>query len=97
VRGQLNAFGVAFSPDGQRLTSASVGREAINLWDSQTRQELLTLASAATLHMTVRWTADGNAILVGSPIEVWHAPSWDEIAEVEAKEHASPNARASVR
>jgi WD40 repeat protein len=32
------AFGVAFSPDGRRLISASGGREAVKLWDVSTRQ-----------------------------------------------------------
>jgi WD40 repeat protein len=54
IRGHLNAvFGVAFSPDGRRLISADGGREAIKIWDVNTRQELLTLAGTGSfLHQT---------------------------------------------
>ena len=35
-----------------------------------------------------RWSADGNVILAGPPWQAWSAPSWEEIAAVEAKETA---------
>jgi eukaryotic-like serine/threonine-protein kinase len=88
LHGHLNgAFGIAFSPDGRRLISTSNGREAVKLWDVGTRQELLTL-SGAGLPYRACWTADSEAILVGSPWQVWRAPSWEEIAASEAKEKA---------
>jgi WD40 repeat protein len=90
LHGHLNgADGVAFSPDGRRLVSTSVGREAFKLWDVATRQELLTLSAAATggLVAAVKWSADGHMIIVaGAPWLSWRAPSWEEIAEAEAKE-----------
>jgi WD40 repeat protein len=87
LHGHLNAaFGLAFSPDGRRLISASTGREAVKLWDVGTRQELLTLAGTGSLLFAARWSADGDVILAGRPWQGWRAPSWEEIAAVEARE-----------
>jgi WD40 repeat protein len=87
VQGHLNgAHGVAFSPDGRRLISASGGREAVKLWDVATQQELLTLAGTGSALGAARWSADGDVILTGAPWQAWRAPSWEEIAAVEAKD-----------
>lgn len=84
VHGHLNAaFGIAFSPDGRRLISASGGREAVKLWDVGTRQELLTLAGTGSALFAARWSADGDVILAGAPWQAWRAPSWEEIAAAE--------------
>jgi serine/threonine protein kinase/WD40 repeat protein len=86
LHGHLNsANGIAFSPDGRRLISASGGREAIKLWDVAMRQELLTLGGAGSVLFAARWSADGDVILAGSPWQAWRAPSWAEIAAAEAK------------
>jgi WD40 repeat protein len=85
--GHLNAaFGLAFSPDGRRLISASGGREAVKLWDVGTRQELLTLGGTGSVLSAARWSADGDVILAGAPWQAWRAPSWEEIAAAEAKD-----------
>jgi serine/threonine protein kinase/WD40 repeat protein len=88
LRGHLIAASrSAFSPDGRRLFSpSSRGQEAVKLWDVGTRQELLTLASIDSTLYLARWSADGNAILAGPPWQAWSAPSWEEIAAVEAKD-----------
>ena len=88
VQGHLNAaFGLAFSPDGQRLISTSNGREAVKLWDVGTMQELLTLRGVGMCYVG-RWTADGDALLAGPQWQAWRAPSWEQIAGAEAKEKA---------
>ena len=87
LHGHLNGvFGIAFSPDGRRLISASGGREAVKLWDVGTRQELLTLAGTGSALGGATWSADGDMVLAGSPWQAWRAPSWEEIAAAEAKE-----------
>ena len=89
IHGHLNAtFGIAFSPDGRRLISASGGREAVKLWDVGTRQELLTLAGTGGHLEAATWSADGDVILAGTPWQAWRAPSWEEINAAEAKEKA---------
>jgi WD40 repeat protein len=86
--GHLNsAFGIAFSGDGQRLISASGGRESIKLWDVLTQQELLTLSGTGSLLFAARWSADGSTILAGAPWQAWSAPSWDQIAAAEASDN----------
>ena len=96
IHGHLNsAFGIAFSPDGRRLISASGGREAVKLWDVRTRQELLTLGGTGSYLQTARWSADGNVILAGAPWQAWRAPSWAEIAAAEAKDKAGANSHES--
>ncbi|MBI3414273.1 MAG: protein kinase [Verrucomicrobia bacterium] len=87
LRGHLNnADCVAFSPDGRRLISSSIGREAVKLWDIGTRQELLTLSGAGSGLDAASWSNDGDMILAGAPWQAWRAPSWEEIAAAEAKE-----------
>jgi WD40 repeat protein len=92
LHGHLNSvFGLAFSPDGRRLISASGGREAVKLWDVSTRQELLTLSGVGSFLHAARWSADGDVILVGRPWQAWRAPSWEEIAAAE------PNEKTEIR
>ena len=87
VHGHLNsARGIAFSVDGRRLISTSGRQEAVKLWDVGTRQELLTLGGVGSTLQAARWSADGDVILAGAPWQAWRAPSWEEIAAVEAKE-----------
>ena len=88
LHGHLNGVhGLAFSADGRRLISSSLGgRETVKLWDVGTRQELLTLGGIGAYLKEARWSADGDLILVGAPWQAWRAPSWEEIAAAEAKE-----------
>ena len=91
LHGHMNgAFGIAFSPDGRRLISASGGREAVKLWDVGTRQELLTLAGTGSILNAATWSADRDVILAGWPWQAWRAPSWEEIAAAEAKDPPAP-------
>ncbi len=97
IHGHMGAIrNCAFSPDGKRLLTASVGDvEGAKLWDVGTWQELLTLKGAGRGGF---WTADGDAIILGAwpggfrPIQVdersqvWHAPSWEEIAAAEVSQ-----------
>ncbi len=89
TRGHLNAaFKVAFSPDGQRLITSSGGREAVKVWDVSTRQELLTLPGVGSFLVLAAWSPDGEVITAGVPSQVWHAPTWEEIAAAETKDKA---------
>jgi WD40 repeat protein len=90
LHGHLNAVnGAAFSADGRRLISAGSAREAIKIWDVDTRQELLTFEGRSSGLETARWSSDGDVILAGPPWQAWRAPSWEEIAAAEAMERAS--------
>ena len=84
--GHIGLQSVAFLPDGQRIDGSSHGSEAVKLWHVESRQELLTLGGKGSMLKELRVSPDGNWIGArGSrgDLNVWHAPSWDEIEAVE--------------
>jgi WD40 repeat protein len=91
IHGHMNAiFSLKFSADGRRLITSSGGREAVKLWDVDTRQELLTLSGIGSTLDLAQWAAGGDAIIAGPPWQVWRAPSWEDIAAAEASEKVQP-------
>jgi len=88
----MSAHGVGFSPDGKRVIGGNAGKEAIKMWDFESRQELLTL-SAEEGGFNPVYFKDADT-LVGRAIDgeyLWRAPSWEEIAAAEAKDPPSSN------
>ena len=80
------------SPDGSRLATGSGGAESVKLWDIHTHQELITLAADGSMILFLVFSPDGNKIIglnLGSNnelrLQVWRAPSWEEIKTAEAK------------
>jgi len=72
---------VAFSPDGRRLATSSVGREAVKLWDLLTYRELITLAGQGSSFHFVAFSPDGRWVAASNlegQLHLWHAPSWAE-------------------
>jgi WD40 repeat protein len=64
----------------------------VKLWDVDSWQELLTLEGAGSLFDLTSFSPDGNAIgtLSGEGLlNIWRAPSWEEINAAEAKEKAA--------
>ena len=91
LRGFLNSVGSAgFSPEGKRLAlSGSNPEDTVKLWDTESWQELLTLEGTGNLFSLTAFSPDGN--LIGNMnnngiVQVWHAPSWEEIKAAEARE-----------
>jgi len=88
LRGHLlGVHAVAFSPDGQRLASGSVGNEAVKLWDVATRHEVATLAGEGSIFSLVKFSPDGNllvAINAEGKAHIWRAPSLQQLAKIEA-------------
>ena len=85
----LGVHGVAFAPDGKRLALGSVGREAIKLWHMDAQEHILTLPGVGTGFSDISFSPDGNclaATTVDGVFHVWRAPSWEAIADAEAKE-----------
>src|SRR5262249_40347589 len=68
--------GVAFSPDGRRLTSAADDR-VVKLWDTATGQEVLTLRGHTGVASSVAFSPDGRRLATASrdgTVRVWDAP-----------------------
>jgi WD40 repeat protein len=91
LRGHLlGVHDVAFSPDGQRLASASAKNEAVKLWDVASRHEVATLAGEGSLFDRVKFSPDGT-LLVGinsqGRAHIWRAPSLEEIEKIEHATH----------
>jgi WD40 repeat protein len=84
----LGAHGVVFSPDGRRVaTGGGTSRDAVRLWDLLTRRELLTLPGQCAVSVFLAFSNDGRWLAAcgrGGELNLWHAPSWEEI-EAEEK------------
>ena len=67
--------GVAFSPDGQRLASASYGG-TVHLWDLRTGQETLSLEGHIDVVTSVAFSPDGHRLASASrdrTVKLWDA------------------------
>jgi eukaryotic-like serine/threonine-protein kinase len=82
-------WGAAFLSDGRRLAVAAGDREAIRLYDTSTWLDTLTLEGEGGALWPTMISPDGNVIgatsLTGGRLQLWRAPSWEEIAAAEAK------------
>jgi WD40 repeat protein/serine/threonine protein kinase len=73
-------FGVAFSPDGRRLVSASHDH-TVKIWDMTTGYAALTLRAHADTVRAVAFDVDGSHLATGSAdgtIKIWDATPWNE-------------------
>jgi WD40 repeat protein len=67
--------GVSFSPDGQRLASASEDK-TVKLWDARTGQEILTLKEHSNPVWSVAFSPDGRRLASASAdgtVKIWDA------------------------
>jgi WD40 repeat protein/cell division protein FtsL len=86
---KLGTQSVAFSPDGNRLAAGAGAPEAaLHLWDVISWQDVLTLSAEGSIFSSTQFSPDGNTLGTMSGdglLNLWHAPSWDEINAAEAK------------
>jgi serine/threonine protein kinase len=72
---------VAFSPDGQRLASASQD-QTVKIWDSATGKELFALKGHAGLVRSVAFSPDGQRLASGSDdqtVKIWDSATGREL------------------
>jgi WD40 repeat protein len=63
LRGPRSFHSVAFSPDGRRLVTGSIGQGALMLWDVSTRQEIARFGTGVLPILdTIQFSPDGNMI-----------------------------------
>jgi WD40 repeat protein len=83
--GLLGVVDAAFSAEGRRLI---IGSDGVKIWDTQLRRELVRLSGGKSdLFQSVAMTPDHQTVIaVGDDgqVRLWRAPSWEEIAAVEA-------------
>ena len=65
--------GIAFSPDGKRLASAS-GDQTVKVWDAMSGQEMVTLKGHTQTVNSVAFSPDGKRLASASydqTVKVW--------------------------
>lgn len=75
-------YGLAFSPDGTKLASASHDK-TVRVWDLPTRTELATLEGHTDLVVAVAWSPDGWYIASGSydnTVRTWDGRTFERRA-----------------
>ena len=79
---QDKVFGVAFSPDGERLATAS-GDKTAKVWDAASGQELMTFRGHADTVFAVTFSPDGKHLATASQdgtAKVWGRGQWAGVA-----------------
>ena len=77
----------AFTPDDRRVALGSNGREAVKLFDTESQQEVLTLAGKGGFFHTLKFSADGRWLGASNQrgmVHLWHAPSVEDLATTES-------------
>jgi WD40 repeat protein len=84
--GNGSGRGLAFSPDGKRLASAT-GDNTVKVWDARTGQELLALGKHTGPITSVAFSPDGQRLASASPdglfgpgtVKIWNAQTGQEL------------------
>ena len=93
----MRSTSVAFSPDGQRLASASRD-QTVKIWDSATGKELFALKGHAGWVTSVAFSPDGQRLASASDdqtVKIWDSATGKELFAL--KGHAGRCPRRGVQ
>ncbi len=86
LKGHTKAvYGLAFSPDGTRLASASHDM-TVRIWDIETQSELHAMTGHTGLTVAVAWSPDGSMVASGAydhTVRLWNADTGDLLRVLE--------------
>ena len=95
----LGIHGVGFSPDSRRVFTTSSKQDAIKLWDTTSHQEVMNIEAKGTFFRNPAYLEDGRTLVATSvnireaALNVWRAPTWEEIAAEEAEKAQRANSQ----
>lgn len=95
--GGPGAFATAWSPDGKRMATAfgyaAAGAYSIQIWDTSTKQLLLSYTDQTDFVQTLAWSYDGKYILSatydGQSTQVWDSQTGKHILDLESHQQWS--------
>jgi WD40 repeat protein len=80
----LDAYAVAWSPDGKRIASGS-GDSTVQVWDAVDGGNVLTYKGHSASVWSAAWSPDGKRIASGSSdstVQVWDAVDADTYTQI---------------
>jgi WD40 repeat protein len=89
----LSVHSIGFASDMKRFATGSLGKEAIKVWDLESKLELITLEGQSARLNRTEFSPDGNilaSINTRGVLHLWRAPSWAEIEVAEKAERKTP-------
>jgi WD40 repeat protein len=87
---------IRVSSDERRMASRTIGQEPVKIWDTEGWNEVASIEGRPGFWLLRHeFLPDGNTFAVveanfetkDADIRLWRAPTWDEIAAVEAEEN----------
>jgi hypothetical protein len=78
-------------PGPRRPPGAGAAEAALHLWDVTSWQDVFTLSAKGSIFYSTHFSPDGNTLGTLNNehfVNLWRAPSWEEINAAEAKEKA---------
>jgi len=80
-------YGLALSPDGQRVMVATHEAPIVNIWDVSTQEKMISLQGHSMVVSDIAISADGRRMATATigrePIKLWDTTSWEEVGSLD--------------